>query len=346
MHKRNRTKLDKILDALDTKIKNIEPSLRLILIDELVHLELTNVVKITQYVNSKLNLPELGSTTRPYWIARGWTEAEAHTRRIRSIRQTVGTSPFSREYWLKKINPTTELGYTAIEADFERNSIRPIRKEYWIRLGESEEESIILARTTKDNNNKNNNTRAEVSKIVSPRCIEYWMNKGLTEVDADIAMRRSQVTFSKDICINKHGVEEGTRIWSDRQERWLKSFTRLNYSKISQELFDEIILRYSGNVYYATYFRTDVIEYKNKEFRLKLLSGKMIMPDFIDIDTKKIVEFDGDYWHSEQVANPTKEFNRDKAIIESGYTVLHIKELNFKKDKQQVINECINFLTQ
>ena len=182
----------------------------------------------------------------------------------------------------------------------------------------------------------NNNNHTSVS---------YFTSRGYSEEESLQMISKRQTTFSLQICIDKYGVEVGTKRWVDRQEKWLSNFKKMNYSKISQILFHNIIKTYSGDIYFATYDRPEMQNNINKEYRLSLLNSH-IMPDFICLKTKRIIEFDGDYWHREQVANPTREKDRDERIIEAGYTVLHIKECDFKKNKQQIIQECINFLTQ
>lgn len=85
--------------------------------------------------------------------------------------------------------------------------------------------------------------------------------------------------------------------------------------------------------------------YVNKEYTLKLKS-RSIKPDFIDVDKKMIIEFDGDYWHSSRVANPSRELERDNSILAEGFKLLRVKESDYKKNKEKVIQECIDFLTQ
>ena len=59
-----------------------------------------------------------------------------------------------------------------------------------------------------------------------------------------------------------------------------------------------------------------------------------------------IIEFDGDYWHSKQVANPTREQKRDNGIKSLGYEVLHVKEKDYKDNPQKVVDKCLTFLKQ
>lgn len=193
---------------------------------------------------------------------------------------------------------------------------------------------------------KDTAVQTKVDNKTNPLTLDYYIARGYSTETATIALSNRQSTFSLETCVDKYGKERGTVVWSERQEKWLKSFKKNNFSKISQELFDNIMKIYHGDVYYATHDRSEMKDYKNKEYRLKLVGGRVVLPDFIDINKKLILEFDGDYWHSAKVANPTKEAARDTAIIESGYKVLHIKEYDFKADKTKVIKECINFLTQ
>lgn len=178
----------------------------------------------------------------------------------------------------------------------------------------------------------------------NPCTVEYYIKRGMSEDEAIDALRERQTTFSLEICIEKHGTIKGREVWTERQLKWAKSYKKQNFSKISQLLFDELIKLYDfPNIHFAT---KDKHNEHNQEYRLKLHDGTIVFPDFICLDTKRIIEFDGDYWHSERVANPSKERDRDKRIINSGYSVLHIKECDFKKHKQRVIDECITFLKQ
>ena len=64
------------------------------------------------------------------------------------------------------------------------------------------------------------------------------------------------------------------------------------------------------------------------------------------IKAQKIIEFDGTYWHNEQVANPTGEKERDEQILFSGYMLLHVSEFEYKKNREKVLEECIKFRIQ
>lgn len=176
--------------------------------------------------------------------------------------------------------------------------------------------------------------------------IETYLNLGMSLDEAKAALSERQTTFSKEICIAKHGETVGLEIWNERQAKWLKSFKKTNFSKISQELFDGIMsCGICGDIYYATRDRPEMSQYVNKEYTLCMQTGSC-KPDFICLERKKIIEFDGDYWHGRHQANPLREAIRDDMIRDAGYVVMHVKENDYRKDKQGTIDRCIKFLTQ
>lgn len=70
---------------------------------------------------------------------------------------------------------------------------------------------------TPENYNQNLNTR-----------IEFWLHHGYTLEEAKSQLQERQRTFTLEKCIKKHGVEEGTRIHKERQERWQKTLYENN----------------------------------------------------------------------------------------------------------------------
>ncbi len=82
--------------------------------------------------------------------------------------------------------------------------------------------------------------------------------------------------------------------------------------------------------------------------------------DFVDIDNKKVIEFNGNYWHCDpnkyasdyyhkqikKVASEVWEYDKQKRehIENRGYIMKVIWELDYKQDPQQVIKECLEFL--
>ncbi|MFW6219655.1 MAG: hypothetical protein ACOCZ5_00150 [bacterium] len=179
--------------------------------------------------------------------------------------------------------------------------------------------------------------------------IEYWLSRGYDKDTATKKLSERQRTFTKEKLILKYGEEEGLKRWVDRQERWQKSFKKQNYSMVSQELFwilYENIKNKFSNVYFATNHNGKRVDGKNYEYRLKTrVTSRML--DFYIPEIEKVIEFDGSYWHGDVGrGNRTRDENRDLEIIESKpeIKIYHVKELSYKKDKQKVINECLDFI--
>lgn len=347
----------KIEYVLDNKIKNLHPDLRekIILDFDSISSDLS-IKKLEKLIRTKLNLseaPHKSYTPRifQYWTLRGWSETEAYYKRHKQS----NVSCYSREFWLARINPITNNFYTEIEADFERNSRRPIRKEYWIKQGFSEEDAITKANITKHNNNKNGaKSQPEskfISKVTSKRCKEYYLVRGYSLEESIAEVSKNQMTFSKDICISKHGLEKGTEIWNNRQLKWRKSLIDsgiyLGVSRSSLLLFDAI----SKTINHIKYGKDEItITCENNTYSV----------DCLDFKTNKIIEYFGDYWHGNprkfspdsKIKKGTaqevwaKDLKRINTLISAGYEVLIVWEHDVTKNFNETLTKCITFLTQ
>ena len=58
---------------------------------------------------------------------------------------------------------------------------------------------------------------------------------------------------------------------------------------------------------------SDNIFYGNNEYTL-VLDNITALPDFIDIEKKKIIEFYGDYWHCNPLKYNSTFFNKHKEL--------------------------------
>jgi len=192
--------------------------------------------------------------------------------------------------------------------------------------------------------------------------LDYWLNKGFDMDEANKKLSKRQTTFTLDICIEKYGEEKGKKIYTERQEKWQKSLTKNGnlkngFSKISQELFYDLLSKYSNEDIEYLYFAT-----KNGEFRLEKEEGGVWSYDFVDIKNKKIIEYNGDLYH----ANPTlyeandhphpfrknltaeEIWNKDKNKIavanEEYFSVLTIWDGEYKNNKEETFKKCLKFL--
>lgn len=352
---------------MDNVIKNLKPELYNQLLLELSNANIENNKKIIEkQLRSRLELTKtLAKHTPGYWKSRGWTDEESYVK-SKENKQQNAKSVYSKEFWLERINPTTGINYTPDEADFERNSRRPIRKEYWINKGYSDHEAQILALKSKNNNNKlgaKSSANSNVRRITSKRCREYYICRGYSTEEADILVSKGQKYFSKDICIKKYGEEKGLKVWQDRQNKWQSTLD----SKTDEEKFRINRLKLSKGITVSRAEKTILEQIKNvfpkvkHQFTLLDTSNKKQYVYDINVD-KKIIEYNGDFWHSNpskyspDFTNPrTKLKASDKWAIDAlkinyaesqGYQVLVIWESDFKQNKEKVIKECIQFLTQ
>ncbi len=276
-----------------------------------------------------------------YWINKGYTKEEA----INEIsKQQQKSSKCVKTYHGKSKQMLADKGYS--EEDIKRICLTPTNSKFWVNKGYSENDS-------KDIISKNQIVAAkqvDFEKRLIPSNIEYWVEKGFNYEQSKKLVSERQRTFSLEICIKKYGEEDGLKRFNDRQIKWLSNYKKNNFSKISQKLFWDILETEpkikNKNIHFATY-DNGVMDNsgKNNEHRLVLMNG-VILPDFIDLDLKRMIEFDGTYYHRNTPENSLREEKRDKMIIESGYEVLHVSEYEYKQNKQEILNKCIAFLNK
>ena len=177
--------------------------------------------------------------------------------------------------------------------------------------------------------------------------LEYYLNMGYSEEVAKEMLIDRQRTFTLDKCIEKYGEIDGHKKWMDRQKKWLNNYKRVNYSKISQEMFISVYenlkeIGFCEKIYFAKLDNDGVIHNTNKnyEYRLKL-NKSYIMPDFFIPELKLIIEFDGTYYHRDNPENEKREHFRNLNILESGYDVIHISESEYVNDKQLTVLKIV-----
>jgi hypothetical protein len=251
-------------------------------------------------------------------------------------------------------------------------------KEFWIKRNFNEEEADNKSKEYRKNNNilslkrKKENKEKDFTYYykTTPMRIEYFIKKGFSEEEANQMLVERQNTFSKEKCIEKHGEELGLKIWQDRQIKWLntldlktdeekteinrkKLFNKSGYSKISQKLFWEIQSFFIDNDIHFEELNGEIIRYDKS-------SKKHYRYDYIDFTSKKCIEFNGDFWHSNpKIYNPqhihkiTKikaidQWNNDLIkenwLVNRGYKVLVIWESEYRKHPTETLNRCLDFL--
>lgn len=353
---------EKVDHVLTSVICDLEPSFYQVVKSNLLQedFKINDLIKKAKALLLPTESRQIG---RYYWLARGWSLAVAQAKIVEARKhKKPKLSPYSVAFWTTRINPDTNQPFTEKEADFKRNSLRPIRPEYWIVRGYSEQEAVDKASQAKDKNNKagaaaSKNRKTEEIRSSSPRCSEYWVARGYTEDEAARLVKDTQTTFSLDKCVERHGDGKGQEIWEARQAKWLDTLN----SKPPEEI-DEINRRKLSSGYTISNAEKELLSvikehYPDAMSQFVLRSGNRRYIFDIGIGFK-LIEYNGSYWHAdprlyEKDAEVRKiaaqqVWEKDRSKIEAakshGYQVLVIWERDFKQDKQREIEKCMNFL--
>lgn len=222
--------------------------------------------------------------------------------------------------------------------DEERKSRSPFSKNFIKYSGTEEEIKETISEFAK----------SAVKDRLTTVNLEYWIRKGYSEEDAKSMLKDRQTTFNLDKCIKKYGAEEGHKRWIERQSKWINSYKKINYSKISQELFigiwEKLKDNFTNEIYFAKLEKPSNTIHdtnRNYEFRLNLDNG-VVIPDFFIPSLKLVVEFDGTYYHRNTPENKNREERRSELLKSNGYKVVRVLEKEFVSYKEETINKIVN----
>ena len=309
-----------------------------------------------------------------YWLDLGYNEIEAKNeisiiqknrsnkgieKRNKNINYKSKLSPFKEDYWIKKgITDKNEI-------KFKINSQRKLNIEYWLNKGFNENESKMkVSEYQKENNNKrtakwlNDKNSVKYKKQYNTN-IEFYLNKNYTLEESVNILKDRQSTFTLEKCIIKNGLEEGTKIFNNRQKNWVKKMFNettcmsTGRSLISDKFIEKLIISINNNSI------TENFSYgKNERFIYDNLEEKANRYDLCY--NKKIIEFNGDFWHSNPKIYDAEDIHKIKKIkcsdvwkkdlrkIESAkehdYEILVIWESEFINNEIEIINKCKKFL--
>jgi hypothetical protein len=269
---------------------------------------------------------------------------------IKDYRKEFPDSPVCTENDIKNISVNSgkhmkEEKYRKMFSEMVKGEKNPVHKNNM-----SEQKRKELSPFSKEFYKKRNLSENDYKKFLKgslserefDTTLEYYLKRGFSEEEAKEKLKERQTTFSLKKCIEKYGEEKGLERWRGRQEKWLKNYKKQNYSNISQILFKTLDLKIKKDfkqIFYATCVDNDI----NNEYRL-ILSNKVLCPDFIILDKNKIIEFDGVYWHRNTPENQKREYDRDYILKNAGYEILHIWENEYKKNPENTVKKCIDFI--
>lgn len=237
-------------------------------------------------MKSIISMPKNGKETLIYWKNRGWSEEESEKLRIKR-KSDPKKSPMNIDYWVSK-------GLTTEEAKYKIKSFRKNNIEYWLEKGYTKEESEKKRKEFQIKNNKkfiikyktNENFKEDVDSKRTNN-LNYWLNKGYSEKEAKEKVSDRQRTFSKEICIEKYGYDEGIEMWEKRQEKWIKSLNS-NYDGHSGKgmKIEDRIKKYNIEELINS------LSLKNKDLFIGLFKKCDIIEDFINMYSNTFNEDD------------------------------------------------------
>ena len=318
------------------------------------------------------------SSTDEYFISRGWSYTEMQE--LRRQKYATGTIEFkSKKHNISKNEAKEKINETQkkIKAKRQKTYSKYLDKNpnYWRETvgygveslmknkGLSREEAISLYEKISNkvsaknkrwaNDQHENNPEYWDSRL--PTQVQYWVNKGHTEEEAKQIISENQTTFSLKKCIEKHGQNEGLRVFNDRQERWLTSL---------HENFEKYGDGRSPQSKWATEIKEALREYG---FEIPVLEkwikekGKNGKAYSYDITTgSKIIELHGDYWHMNPNSYESGDINKSKGMTaleiwkydlakvkvaeSNGYKVLTVWESDYYANPETIIEKCIQYL--
>lgn len=193
--------------------------------------------------------------------------------------------------------------------------------------------------------------------------VNYWLKKGYSETDSLDMVEKSKTErdeinktrgLTKKQLYEKFG-EEKTQLILKNRGKGVRSPYEKRFSKISIELFNILNEMNKDKVF---------IYGKDEKFICVsgLINRKGYFVDFYFENDKKIIEFNGDFWHfnpkkyvgeSFCILNGIKvvaedvwkqDKNKIKSLRKNGYKILTIWENDYVQSKEKIIKKCDRFL--
>lgn len=246
-----------------------------------------------------------------YWINKGMTQTEAEQTIIAEQRRR---SPRCVEHWTSKgySNENALLQVKKVQQRYGKRNAEKYTKEerqqrtkfsplYWISRGYSVEESVAIIKKNSDN--------ASIDYYIA----KYGKKQGIKKYNDMCAYRKQRYTL--DGYIKAHGKEKGKELWS-------KKFKNRHNSQAARQFFAKLLDKLTDR--YKIYTATN----EHGEYGvLNSVTNQYYFYDFVILDLKLCIEFNGDYWH----CNPAK-YNADFVHAQTGLTAAEI----WKKDAEKI----------
>jgi hypothetical protein len=297
-----------------------------------------------------------------YWLKRGFNEQDAKNKVELSKKET---SWRCKEFWIKRgyseIDAIKEISKKqheiSLKRDRNKKNKNPYSYEYYIEKGISDENEI--KKLIQDLKNKSNPylicSKEKINEIIKKRNETYYSktNEEREKINISRGLNKQEI-------INKFGIEKSEFIFKNRGKGKKREYEK-KYSKVSISLFDILKeLNKEKNFLYGNDEKFLLLK-SNIDKKYKK-NGYYV--DFLYEKNKKIIEFNGDFWHfnpkkylseSFTILKNNKIFAKDvweqdrikiEKLKENGYEVLVIWESDLKKNKDEVIRICNEFINK
>ena len=193
---------------------------------------------------------------------------------------------------------------------------------------------------------------------------EYYLKQtGGNLEEAKRLLSKRQSTFSLNKCVDRYGIEIGTKKWNDRQKKWLNTLN--NKSDEEKQRINRLKVGKGYSVSKAERELIEVLMQNNfiVDHQFSLFNRELKKEYIYDIKVgNNIIEYNGDWWHcnpvlyKEEYYHPRvklsakdiweKDFSKIYYAKSKNYNVLIIWESDYKNDKKGTIQKCLNFLKQ
>jgi hypothetical protein len=308
------------------------------------------------------NKKKLATSTVEYWVnVKGYTLEEAQSY-FNSMKKEAGLK--SKATWNRNVSENPDHVYSG------GYSVKKFMLD-----GFSEEDAIKrhedarLRRKDSLKETYKKNPDMFVGKRMGQ--VEYWVNGGYSYEDAKKKVKESQTTFTLDKCIQRYGEIEGPLRYHARHTSWSKKmeekykngeFSRhsptkpqsIRSSKVELEFIESLVNTAELPIGSYDAMINDSVQFSFFSREL----GKTLLYDFKY--GKKIIEFNGDYWHCNPLKYKPAQFNyalgctseerweydmiKMSAAESLGYDVMTVWESEWRTSPKQTLDKCIQFL--
>ena len=290
--------------------------------------DLYNRYCVAFYEDKKCKLTDIGiyslsNVRRQFYLDRGWNEIET-TERIKERQYRVFNDE-SKQKWKNTWESNREKNILSLKKSniickdyYDLNFSGMTNKDVDISISnEQRKRSIMMYEKLKK----------EGKKKISNVSIEYFKSFGMTLTEAIEAQRIRQQTCTKERYIKRYGIDDGTRKWHDKNNKYKKTMS----DKSDEEKIEILKKKLKNQNFYSNesfiFFKkletillsnniTLDIKYGKKEFFIYDIDSKKIyFYDFYIKELNYVIEYNGHVWHPNKNKLNIDEFNNWTQLI-------------------------------